>query len=90
MRILLVASVILLAACDTTEIAQQQPEVNSGAIALYDERGNFVREYRDVQDCHAAAIRYNLRNVKENSESSNTYRRAGTIEPRVTSSCREV
>jgi len=61
MRLLLAASVILLAACDTTEIAQQQPEVNSGAIALYDERGNFVREYRDVQDCHAAAIRYNLR-----------------------------
>ena len=48
MRLLLAASVILLAACDTTEIAQQQPEVNSGAIALYDERGNFVREYRDV------------------------------------------
>ena len=67
MRLLLAASVILLAACDTTVIAQQQPEVNSGAIALYDERGNFVREYRDVQDCHAAAIRYNLRNVKENS-----------------------
>ena len=68
MRLLLAASVILLVACDTTEIAQQQPEVNSGAIALYDERGNFVREYRDVQDCHATAIRYNLRNVKENSE----------------------
>ena len=32
---LLLASVILLAACDTTEITQQQPEVNSGAIALY-------------------------------------------------------
>jgi len=39
MRILLVASVILLTACDSTEIAQQQPEANNGGVALYDERG---------------------------------------------------
>jgi len=90
MRILLVASVILLAACDTTEIAQQQPEANNGGVALYDEKGLFVRQYSDAQDCHAAAIRYNMRNINDKTENNNTYRRAGTIQPRITSSCREV
>ncbi|MFZ8200496.1 hypothetical protein E5672_15190 [Alteromonas portus] len=91
MRILLVASVIFLTACDSTEIAHKQPEANSGGVALYDAQGFFVRQYQDAQDCHAAAIRHNMRAVNNNTENNNTYRRAGIMnEPRLTSSCREV